>query len=233
MAYQVKTAIFEGSLEVLLNLIEKRKLSINTVSLGGVVEEYLGHLKTLGRLPRAETASFLVVASTLILIKSRTLLPTLELDEEESASIEELETRLRELKEFRRLSKYIQEYVNNPNMLFSREAFCGHEFGFLPPQRLVAGDLHFLLRRIVESFEPKDSLPEKTLTQVISIEEKTRDLINRLSGRVFGSLESIISGKDKAELIVGFLAILELMKQGFFEISQKDIFGEVELRKVL
>ena len=85
--------------------------------------------------------------------------------------------------------------------------------------------------KIVQLLPKPDLLPEHTLAKVITIEEKTRELVQRIQGRISGSFEKVISAKDKVELIVGFLAILELIKQGFFEAEQKQVFGEVELRK--
>ena len=128
MAYEVKTEKFEGPFEVLLNLIEEKKLSISEISLAKVCEDYLVYIKTIINVSRAEAAAFLSVGATLMLVKSRTLLPTLELTADEEESIEELENRLNLLKEFQRLSKHIQEFSRRNTPLFSREAFSGFEF---------------------------------------------------------------------------------------------------------
>lgn len=232
MTYRVKMKTFEGPLDILLNLIDEKKLLINEISLTDVCNEFVTYIKKQMELPKAEAASFLVIASTLMLIKSRTLIPTFELSEEEQESIEELETRLEHLREFRRIARRLQEYARARKALYSREAFCGYEFGYSSPKALDVPFLQRMLGRVINSLPSKELLPEKVLESVISIEEKTRDLINRISSHVSGSLTKIISGKDKAELIVGFLAILELMKQGFLEVEQRDVFGDVELKKV-
>ena len=231
MAYKVKTEKFEGPFEVLLNLIEEKKLSISEISLSRVCEDYLGYIKTIHDISRAEAAAFLAVGATLMLVKSRTLLPTLELTYEEEESIEELEGRLKTLKEFRRLAKHIQELSRRNTPLFSREAFAGFQFGFLPPEKINASVLRALILKIIDSIPKPDLLPERTLAKVITIEEKTRELVGRIQDRLSGSLEKVISAKDKLELIVGFLAILELIKQGFFDFDQKKPFGDVELKK--
>jgi segregation and condensation protein A len=93
-ALTVKTQVYEGPLDLLLELIEKRKLLINDISLAAVAEEYIGKIKSLAELPVAETAEFVALASTLLLIKSRSLLPTLELSGEEERDIKELQYRL-------------------------------------------------------------------------------------------------------------------------------------------
>src|SRR3989338_2173930 len=90
----VKTSVYEGPLDLLLELIEKRKLLINDISLAAVAEDYIVRIKQMEALPVGETAEFISLAATLLLIKSRSLLPTLELSEEEGHTIKELEYRL-------------------------------------------------------------------------------------------------------------------------------------------
>src|SRR3989344_1771283 len=92
--FTVKASEFEGPLDVLLNMIEERRLSISEINLAEVCDAYLAHLDKLPNLPLGETAQFILVASTLLLIKSRALLPMLDLSEEERESVEELERRL-------------------------------------------------------------------------------------------------------------------------------------------
>ncbi|HWP61085.1 MAG TPA: segregation/condensation protein A, partial [Candidatus Paceibacterota bacterium] len=92
--FAIKGEAFEGPLEALLDLIESRKLSISEISLAEVCDAYLAHIEQLPQLPLGETAQFILVASTLLLIKSRSLLPSLELTADERESVEELERRL-------------------------------------------------------------------------------------------------------------------------------------------
>ncbi|KKW47505.1 MAG: ScpA/B protein [Candidatus Kaiserbacteria bacterium GW2011_GWA2_58_9] len=92
--FSVETEAFSGPLEALLNLIEDRKLAISEVSLAEVTDAYLAYVEKLPGLPLGETAQFILVASTLLLIKSRTLLPTLTLSDDERESVQELERRL-------------------------------------------------------------------------------------------------------------------------------------------
>src|SRR3989344_3811222 len=195
MAYEVKTEKFEGPFEVLLNLIEEKKLSISEISLAKVCEDYLVYIKTIINVSRAEAAAFLSVGATLMLVKSRTLLPTLELTADEEESIEELENRLNLLKEFQRLSKHIQEFSRRNTPLFSREAFSGFEFGFLPPEKITPIILKSFVVKIIDAIPKPDLLPERALAKVITIEEKTRELIGRIQDRLSGPLEKVISAK--------------------------------------
>src|SRR5665647_121039 len=94
MPIAVKTSVYEGPLDLLLELIEKRKLLINDIALAAVTEEYIARINAMDTLPMGETAEFVALAATLLLIKSRSLLPLLNLTEEESKDIKELEYRL-------------------------------------------------------------------------------------------------------------------------------------------
>src|SRR3989338_131489 len=107
-SYSIKTTGFEGPFGLLLELVEKRKLFINDVSLAEVKEDYLKYINNLGTLHPSEASSFLVVASTLLLIKSKSLLPNLALTDEEEGDIKNLEERLRLYELFMKLGGNIK-----------------------------------------------------------------------------------------------------------------------------
>ena len=102
-AYTVKTEAFEGPLDILLSLIEKRKLHINDVSLSKVADDFIAYINSIEEFPLEESADFILIASTLILIKSKSLLPTLDLSIEEEEDISTLEDRLREYQKIKEL----------------------------------------------------------------------------------------------------------------------------------
>ena len=93
-SYTVKTEVFEGPLDLLLELVTKRKLFVNDVSLSQVTDDFVHYIEEHEEFPIAESAEFIVVASTLMLIKSRSLLPEIRLTDEEEESIHDLENRL-------------------------------------------------------------------------------------------------------------------------------------------
>ncbi len=230
MKFNVKLSGFEGPLDLLLDLIEVQKLSISVVSLSAVTDEYIKHMRKLTDFPRAEAADFLVVASTLMLIKSRSLLPTLELTKEETEGIYDLETRLKLLQRLRELGLNIKE-AWGLNQMFSREAFKGMDFGFIEPIGVSIGSLNLSLKNLVAGFPKLKELPSKTLEKVISIEEKMVELIRRLSERLKASFKDVVGAKNKTEVIIGFLALLELVKEGALLVSQEERFGNIELEK--
>lgn len=231
MGYDVATAKFTGPLDALLGLIEARKLSINEITLAAVLDDFIAHSRTRTDLTRSDAAAFLAVASTLILIKSRSLVPNMELTTEEERSIGELAVRLGILQEFRRMSQPFG-LLSRRSAFYAREAFRGYDFGFVPPVGLTAAHLAAGAMRIIESFPQPSLIPQKVLERVLSIEERARELMNRIGERLSGSLETIVAGATTLETIVGFLAILELIKQGLFDIEQKDNFGKIDVKRL-
>ena len=119
-SYKVSTEIFEGPLDLLLSLIEKRRLHINDVSLSAIADDYLAYIEKLEEFPTKDVAHFLVVASTLVFLKSRSLLPTITLSTEEERSIGDLEERLKLLARVRGLSVFVGKRFCK-NTLFYRE----------------------------------------------------------------------------------------------------------------
>ena len=230
MAYNFKLGEFEGPLDLLLDMIEARKLSISSVSLSAITDDYIKHIKTLTDFPLAEVSNFLVVASTLMLIKSRSLLPSLELEKEEEQDIRDLEERLKLLARIRELSKNIKSgWVKHP--MFSRDPIAGYEFGFIEPKEVTAESLYKSLENLIKSFPKIVKLQQKTLETVISIEEKMIELVSRLTAKIKSSFRDIVGSKNKTEVIVGFLAVLELVKQGALLVKQDERFGNIEIEK--
>lgn len=230
MTYTFKHGEFEGPLDLLLDLIEARKLSITAVSLGKITDEYVKYIKSLSDFPLGEVSNFLVVASTLMLIKSRSLLPGLELEEEEEKDIKDLEYRLKMLARIRELSRNIKDgWMRHP--MFSREALKGYELGFIEPKGTTADILFKSLENLIKSFPKVMELPEKTLEKVISIEEKMIELVGRLTARIKATFHDIVGAKNKLDVIIGFLAVLELVKEGALLARQDERFGNIEIEK--
>src|ERR1700722_3993280 len=120
--FEFATESFQGPLETLLDLIEERKLPISEISLSHVCDAYLAYVEKLPQLPLGETAQFILVASTLLLIKSRTLLPTLELSNDERESVEELERRLARYAIYRKAAKLLRKEWGQKPLFFAKRA---------------------------------------------------------------------------------------------------------------
>lgn len=231
--YQITLEKFSGPLEALLNLVEEQKLSINEISLSKVAEQYIAYLKSLEEMPKEELAAFLVIAATLMLIKSRSLIPGVKLTEEEEWDIKELEERLKTFKFFKELSLRLKELNREQRHLFGREAYAGMSAVFFPPEGLTPKTLKSVLDEILLAIPTKEALPEESILKTVSLEEKMAELRERLEQFMQFSFSAIGGDekKDKLEVIVSFLAMLELIKQGFMIFEQKKLFGTISLTR--
>jgi len=230
-SYKVKTEHFEGPLDLLLTLIEKRKLHINDVSLGQVADDYVEYTKKLDQFPISETANFIYIASTLVLIKSRSLLPNLSLTTEEKESIEDLEERLRLYKQARDLSEHLKKNFGK-NIIFTRTPSQKTiKPVFSPDKSMTIQNLFESIKGILKNLPTKDFIPQIIVEKVISLEEAMNNLTERITASLnIGFREfSNTSKEDKINMIVHFLAMLELVKQGIISVTQDKHFEEIRM----
>lgn len=228
MAYKIKLQQFEGPLDLLLQLIEQKELDISKVSLAQVTEQFIGHLKSVQEINPEELADFLVVAAKLLLIKSRILLPSLDVEEEGS----DLEQQLRMYKEYYEASKVLNTIIKRKKFLFPRDKpAIAIEPVFNPPKSLNANRLKELFVQVLDAIEPIVSLPQQVYHRTVSIEEKInhlREHIHKYATMNFNKL--LRESKDKTEVIVTFLALLELVKQRMVVVVQADMFSDIEVK---
>ncbi|KKW18228.1 MAG: Chromosome segregation and condensation protein ScpA [Parcubacteria group bacterium GW2011_GWB1_50_9] len=232
-AYVFKHEKFEGPLQILLELIEKEKLAISEISLAKVADEYLLHVKSLGAINPDELAEFLVIAAQLMLLKSRSLLPHLELDEEEKSSIEELERRLEEYRRARERASALKERAALGLRIHARESFFGLPPVFFPPPGVGLGSLKAAFEAFVEALPKLEKLVEERIKKVISLEEKISHIRSFLMNVVERAFSEIIKGsRERTEVIVSFLAILELARQRFVDLDQSKPFGDIVIKRL-
>ena len=174
--YQVKTVNFEGPFGVLLNLIEERKLFINEISLAQVTEDYLNYINTIEKTHPEEVSSFIVVAATLILIKSKSLLPNLDLTSEEEGDIQNLEDRLKLYERYIGLSKNIKNLFGQ-KIIFAPEERKHDALIFLPDDQITKESMMTFALNVLGRIPQKAFLPEVEVKTIISIEE----MIDRLT----------------------------------------------------
>jgi segregation and condensation protein A len=227
--FKVKVGQFEGPLDLLLDLIEKRKLHISDVSLSQVADEFIEHTRSYEDFPIADSADFILVASTLLLIKSKSLLPNLPLTEEEQGSIEDLENRLTSYKKYKELSVSIGKMFGN--FLYFAGEKREMRVVFSPTPDISLSSLKNALQEVLQNMPKIESLPKVMVDKVISLEE----MINKLSERIEKSLKASFkdfAGVGKAEkinVIVSFLAMLELVKQGLVRVNQDKHFEDIQM----
>lgn len=237
-SFVIKTPVFEGPLELLLSLIEKRKLLINDIALADVADEYMEHVRTLSQFPTREVAQFVLVASTLVLIKSRSLLPEFNLTQEEEGDIQNLQDRLRLYQRARELSVHVKERFG-AHILFPREeTTLPFEPVFAPHASITASRLYEALKGVVARLPKAEKLQKTVVEKIMSLEE----MMDRLTGRIKQALSMRFSDFAKAHAqdgtterevkvntIVSFLAMLELVKQGMLAAKQHATFSDIEM----
>ncbi len=223
----VKTAVYEGPLDLLLELIEKRKLLINDISLASVTDEYIARINGLKELPVGETAEFIALAATLLLIKSRSLLPTLELSDDESRDIKELEYRLAVYQLVKESARALASTLQNGALYEGNVP--EPEPLFIPDASITPQTLLSTANMLIAGFPSTLELPKVNVKKIISIEEMINNLAQRVSSALSLSFREFVGKKDRGEVIVGFLALLELVKQGILNATQEQKYGDITL----
>jgi len=229
MAFTVRHEHFQGPLELLLSLIEKRKLHINDLALAKVADDFIAYVKSLGAFPIAESAHFVLIASTLLLIKSKSLLPGLALTDEEKGSIEDLEERLRVYQKIKELSVEVNKLVKSGKRLYPRGDMPIKPV-FAPPALLTLQILKEAMHSVIQSFPKSEKeLPKAAIKKIMSLEEAIENLSVRIQSALRMSFKEFAkAGKqEKVNVIVSFLALLELVKEGVISVTQNKHFEDI------
>lgn len=242
LAYKVKQAGFEGPLELLLSLIEQKKLFINEFSLAQVTDEYISHLKSTNEVPTdkhiANVSYFVLIAATLILIKSKSLLPNLALTEDEEEKIVDLENRLKLYKIIKNASVDIDNQFGT-KIIFTSEEKNWNEPIFAPDPSITIQNIFTSITETLNRVPKKvNNLPEIEIRKVINIDEIINSLSERIEKAVnlsFREFSKSHGAKDESEakvhVIVSFLAMLELVREGIIDVMQNASFGDIEINK--
>lgn len=225
MPISVKTPVFEGPLDLLLDLIEKRKLLINDISLAQVSDEFIAYVQSSPELPVGETAEFISMAATLLLIKSRSLLPSLQLTDDESSDIKELEYRLAVFQ----LIKTAGQGLHFEQSTYLYDGYAPEpEAMYLPDDTITPTSLRAAAQTVMDGFPALLSLPKVTVKKIISLEDMISTMATRIGAAFrmsFKDFSKSHSPKEVAEVrhhvIVSFLALLELVKQGIIKATQE------------
>ena len=231
---KIRLEKFEGPMSLLLKLIEQEEMDITQVSLANVANQFVEYIRQKGAVNPEEMADFLVVAAKLLLIKSKALLPYLYPEEE--VEIEELEYQLRMYKEFLAAAKEVQAMLGKKKFMFPREfnrkAVLSGLNIFSPPKKLTKGGMKEVMADIIGRIKPAEILEEDILEYKINIEDKIMNIQNMLLDRIKVSFNKVMeTAENKTEIIVSFLAILELMRQREIVLEQEDLFGEITISK--
>ncbi len=228
---QVKTEVFEGPLELLLSLIEKRKLLINEISLAKVADDYLAYLRSHPEFPLGQATHFLLIAATLVLIKSKSLLPALTLSEEEQHNIEDLEHRLALYQRCKRAAAALRKRFGT-HILYGRSPSAPLERAplFVPDAHCTPAVLHAAARRVVAALPTEHTpRPEAHVAATVTLGEMMASLHERLQQTLRLSFREFTAPHQhvRHHVVVSFLAVLELFKRGIVRAHQTGAFGDI------
>lgn len=232
MPLTVKTPVYEGPLDLLLDLIEKRKLLINDISLAQVTDEYIARINAMHEMPVEETAEFISLAATLLLIKSRSLLPTLDLSPEESRDIKELEYRLAV---YQLIKDTARTLGTTPAPMLLEGSTPDPEPLFIFDPSITFDSLRAAAQTLIDGFPKSLALPKVEVKKIVSIEEMVEKLSARISSafrlsfKEFSGLGQKTDAQARYDIIVSFLALLELVKQGIIRANQGEHFSDITL----
>lgn len=229
--FAIKTDVFEGPLELLLELVEKRKLLINDISLADVTDEYMRHVSLMQERSLPNTAQFVALAATLLLIKSKSLLPVLELTQEEEASIDDLEERLKLYKIYKDAAKHI-ETLFGAQVLHERQYVANTAPIFTTDQYTELPVLQQAMYEVLNALPQKVEKPKVQVRPTISLEQMIDRLHTRIETQMKVKFSELVADEgERKTVIVGFLAILESVKQGSVLAAQAERFTDIHIEK--
>lgn len=237
MKHTVKTEKFEGPIALLYEMIENRKLSISEFSLVKITEDFINHVRSLTGLDKDETTHFISIASILILLKSKSLIPELEITEEEDRDIQILENQLTAYALLKEQTKKIRDIWGKKILLGARVRNHTDEKIFVPsPQMDLNYFKNYVNQRLEEIIPKIEDKKEVKVYKTIKIEDAlshVRLIIKRIKSLNFKNFGEEAFGderlreKNKRNIVILFLAILELVKIGEIDVEQSENFSDI------
>ncbi len=206
-----------------------------------MANQFIEEIRARENFPAHEVANFIIIAATLMLIKSRTLLPSLELTNEEEEDINELEKRLAIYAKIKSSAQILGK-IFGENILYPKDPFRDYVVGFRAPELrrkiITLEDIVSGMKEILASAPVKEELPETTVKTVVSLEEKILEIMKRITEKLETSFSELsghaknktVLEEEKIHIIISFLAILELTKQGIIMVRQENPFEDINLK---
>ena len=240
--YQIKQGTFEGPLELLLSLIEEKKLFVNEISLAEVTNEYISYIKSLSGVSSdkhiSDVSYFILIAATLILIKSKSLLPSLSLTEDEEEKISDLEARLKLYKIIKNASIDINNNFGTKIIFMPNERIWSEPI-FSPDPLITISSMTRSIGDVLSNIPKKEEkLPEVEVKKIINLDDVINSLTDRIQGAINLSFKEFTQShgaeneeEAKIHVIISFLAMLELIREGIIDVIQNSSFGDIEISK--
>jgi segregation and condensation protein A len=244
--YEFQIGEFKGPLDKLLELIEAEKLDINTVSLAKVTDGFLHYLddlksaigvaegETVDRPFRADLrllADFVAIASRLIFLKSKYLLPGLELTEEEEADIKDLESRLKIYQDLKPAIRALNKLWHESHRSYSRPYLANKGSVFYPGTNLSLEGLTQSLDGIFENIKTYEIETDTIKEKIVTLEEKISEVLARVQKEGDMSFKKLSGDRSRGETIVVFLALLHLAREQLVLLEQIEAFSDIMVKK--
>lgn len=241
MHFELNIPEFTGPIEALLTLIERRKLPINDVSLSEVTEEYLNYIALLDtKTPIAQSIHFVYIASTLTLIKSKSLLPSLELTESEESDVSQLKQRLALYQQYQALGLHLGDQLAvTPSFFFAKPR--KKSIVFSPHEDITGAHMITLLHNLYTEMPEKPKTKQEGYVKIaVHIEELMDSLIKRVQTSAGISFQTFLQQKQsgytevkeqKVVAVVGFLALLEVVRNHGLAVNQEHLFADITVHQ--
>ncbi|MFW0837925.1 MAG: segregation and condensation protein A [Candidatus Komeilibacteria bacterium] len=230
--YKIKLDKFEGPLDLLLQLIEQQELSITEVSLAQVADQYIEYIHSATVINPEEIADFLLVAAKLLYLKSREILPDMLWEEEEEV---DLERQLKIYKEYYEASKKLDKLARQENFSYSRLAPLRHAkegSSVAMPTGLTGEKMSELFKNALTRLEPIIKIPRSIIEKTITITEKIKEIREALHNAVTFDFRKLVKKGGRSDVIISFLAMLELVKQSDIDVGQDGLFDEIVIKRL-
>lgn len=226
--FNIQTEAYQGPFALVLELIEARKLLVNDLALANITEDFIQHVRGQATFPVEETANFINIAATLLLIKSLSLIPDLALTEEENTDVEDLKRRLEAYEKVREAARELSRIYGRKVMVSAGERPL--EVAFAPSDDLTKDALADALARLLAAREVIEELPEARVKPLVTIEEMMNRLAKRVENAMTLSFKDVAGDtKERIEVIISFLALLELVKRGAVAAEQYGTYGDIRI----
>ena len=240
MAYQIKLEVFEGPFDLLFHLLDKNEVDIYDIPIAQITEQYLEYIATMQLMDLEVASEFLLLAATLLSIKSRTLLPKPpkiedEIDELGSDPRDELVERLLEYKRFKEVADYLKNREQVQERVYTRpnedEMYLDLFNEESPLSGVTLYDLLDALKEVLDRVVDNVELTGEIVREEIRIKDKIREILGRLVFQPNGiRFKDLFRSKvTRVEVVVTFLALLELIKISKVTIHQSKAFGEITI----
>jgi segregation and condensation protein A len=234
--YRIDTTVYEGPLDLLLELIERAELDITTLAIAQVTDQYLVYLRGMREHDAAEVSAFLVMAARLLQIKSAALLPRPPISDHAPSDEDDAEALARQLIEYRRF-KQISEWLGGRETANQRTYLRLAPPPFKVEARLdlsnvTLADLVAAGRLVFASQPNLPALSRVVSFSRITIRDKINSILDTLRHSAQSNFRAILSNRSRVEIVVTFLALLELIKRRVVEARQDSLFAEIKFDKV-